>query len=276
MDPLRAYDLPLGNGVTLPVREHGDPEGLPLLLLHGYSDTWRSFLPVLSLFPRDIRAIAFTARGHGEATKPQGGYAPSDFAADAVALLDRLDLSRAVLCGHSMGSFVAQRVALDRPDRVAGLILEGSFPSGSGNPALDDLWESGVAPMGETADRAFTYEFQAACVSRLPESGIVDIAADDSLRMPVHVWKAGLGNLLAADHGPELARLRAPTLLIWGTRDAFFPRADQEALLAGIPDVRLSVHEGVGHSVHWEEPEAFVREVAGFARACLHRELQPA
>src|SRR6476619_4909047 len=107
----------------LPVTEQGDADGAPLVLLHGYSDSGRSFEPVLAELPASIRALAVTLRGHGDAPKPDGGYDVAQLAADVVPVLDRAGIERAVVAGHSMGSVVAARVAIDAPERVAGLVL---------------------------------------------------------------------------------------------------------------------------------------------------------
>ena len=108
--------------------EQGDPLGIPVLLLHGATDSWRSFERVLPHLPDSIRAIAVTQRGHGESSRPEGGYRTSDFAADLVALMDALDLETAVIAGHCMGGSVAQRFALDYPERTQGLVSLGPFP----------------------------------------------------------------------------------------------------------------------------------------------------
>lgn len=79
----------LRNGVTLRYAEHGKASGIPLLLLPGLGDSWRSFAPVLEFLPDSIRALALTQRGHGDADHPQKGYGFSDFAADLEALLER-------------------------------------------------------------------------------------------------------------------------------------------------------------------------------------------
>ncbi|MCG8349300.1 MAG: hypothetical protein MI924_16150, partial [Chloroflexales bacterium] len=75
----------LSNGVKLPYVEHGDPTGLPMLLLHGVADSWRSFERVLPHLPQSMHAIALTQRGHGDADRPAAGYRTRDFAADADA-----------------------------------------------------------------------------------------------------------------------------------------------------------------------------------------------
>src|SRR5215207_8668876 len=72
----------LPSGVELPYIEQGDPSSVPVLFLHGYTDSWRSFEGVLPHLPRSIRAVAVTQRGHGDADRPFTGYDPRDFAAD--------------------------------------------------------------------------------------------------------------------------------------------------------------------------------------------------
>ncbi len=64
----------------------------------------------------------------------------------------------------------------------------------------------------------------------------------------------------------ELGKIKAPTLILWGTRDVLCPRADQEALLVEIAGARLIVYRGAGHGLHWEEPERFAADVASFAK----------
>jgi hypothetical protein len=64
--------------VKIPFAEQGDPDSLPVLFLHGYTDSWRSFEGVLPLLPRSVRAIAISQRGHGDADRPMTGYRASD------------------------------------------------------------------------------------------------------------------------------------------------------------------------------------------------------
>ena len=116
----------LDSGLTLSYVDQGDTSGPAIVLLPGPTDSWRSYQPVLDRLPHEIRAISVSQRGHGESDKPDVGYGVGDFAADVVPLLDALGIERAVLTGHSGSCLVVRRVALDYPDRVAGLILEAS------------------------------------------------------------------------------------------------------------------------------------------------------
>ncbi len=260
---LRSYTVALANGVSVPCVEHGDPAGTPLLLLHGLTDSWRSFEPVLSKFPASIRAIALTQRGHGEASKPADGYAPKDFASDAVALMDRLSIARSVVVGHSMGSFIAQRIAIDHPERVAGLVLMGSFPSGAGNVVLDELWRE-VSQLEDPVVRDFALEFQSSTLAQPILGALLETFVDESLKTPAHVWKKALRGLIDGDHTAELARIGTRTLVAWGAKDAIFSRSDQNALLAGIRRAELLIYDQAGHAFHWEEPARFANDIAAF------------
>ena len=106
---------------VLHVVEAGD--GPPVVLLHGLTATHRYVVMGSRALERaGHRVVAYDARGHG-ASAPQTSYAYGDLAADLLALLDARGLDRAVLAGASMGAHTALRVALDAPERVAGLVL---------------------------------------------------------------------------------------------------------------------------------------------------------
>lgn len=87
----------------------------------------------------------------------------------------------------------------------------------------------------------------------------------ESLEVRAHVWKATLRGLLEAVPPAETGTIVAPTLIVWGERDAFVSRADQERLVAAIPGSQLVIYEGTGHVVHWEQPERVAADLAAFA-----------
>src|SRR5262249_46116675 len=166
MDDVAAVrSVKLATGVRLQYVERGDPSGLPMLLLHGVTDSWRSFEPVLPHLSRDIRALALTQRGHGDSERPPQGYRARDFAADIAAFGDALGPGPAGGAGHSMGSTNAQCFALDWPQRTRGLVLVASFGGYRNNPAVTELWESGVSRLADPIDPAFIREFQQGTVA---------------------------------------------------------------------------------------------------------------
>ena len=255
----------ISRGVTLEYVEHGDPAGLPIILLHGVTDSWRSFEPVLPHLPATFRALALTQRGHGGSSHPPEGYRFADFSADVRAFMDALALSRAVIVGHSMGSYVAQRFAIDHPERTLGLLLAGAFPRLVGNAVVQELWQSGVATMADPIDPVFVREFQEGTVATSVPPDFMDMVVAESLRVPANVWRATFAEFLATDFSNEARQIQAPTLIVWGDRDNIVSRSDQAALQGLIEGARLVVYEGAGHAVHWDEPARFAADLVNFA-----------
>lgn len=264
---LAARSIELPTGVTLQYVEQGDPSGIPLVLLHGLSDSWRSFEPVLPYLPESVRAFALTQRGHGDSSRPESGYRCHDFAADAAAFMDALGLEAAVVAGHSMGSAVAQRFAIDHPGHTRGLVLAASFASLAESPVAQELWDEAVSEMEDPVDPGFVREFQESTLARPVPREFMETVVEESLKLPARVWRAVVWDTLQGDFSDELDNIEVPTLLVWGDRDGMVPRGDQDAQTAAIAGSRLVVYEGTGHAVHWEEPERFASDLVSFIGA---------
>jgi pimeloyl-ACP methyl ester carboxylesterase len=91
-----------------------------------------------------------------------------------------------------------------------------------------------------------------------------DRIIEESLKIPPRLWPVMIDCLLAYDDTRELARIRAPTLLLWGDHDALFSRAQQDAFLAALPAARLKVYQETGHCPNWERPEWVAADIADF------------
>jgi pimeloyl-ACP methyl ester carboxylesterase len=259
---LATRSVALPTGVTLQYVEQGSPAGIPVLMAHGFTDSLRSFELVLPHLPPSIRAFAVSQRGHGDSSRPESGYRVRDFAADLAAFLDTFGIERAVVVGHSMGSYVAQRFALDEPHRARGLVLLGAFSGFTHNSAVVEFAEV-VDGLEDPIEPSFAAEFQRSTLAQpIPDAYFAAIV-QESLKVPARVWKAAMHGLLDVDHRPELANIQAPTLIVWGDQDAFCPRSDQD-ILATIPRSELRVYAGAGHAMHWEEPARVAADLAAF------------
>ena len=252
--PGNVQDIRLTTGVRLRVTSQGPQDAPVMLMLHGYSDSGFSFSRVLPLLPDNVRVIVPDQRGHGDSERPEHGYTIDDFADDAVALMDALHVPRATIVGHSMGSFVARRVAEKAPERVTRLILLSGAPSAR-NSVLTDL-AADVQALSDPVDPAFVRDFQLSTVHRVIPEDFLARAIVESRRVPVRVWKATIAGLLA--FSPSVNPLACPTLVLGGDKDAVFARPEQEALAASIPGASVHIVPGIGHALHWEAPEEFV------------------
>lgn len=256
----------LASGPTLSYAERGDASDPAVLLLPGPIDSWRSYRPVLDLLPRGLRAVAVSQRGHGESSAPEAGYAVEDFAADVPPLLDALGVERVVLAGHSGSSLVARRVALDHPDRVAGLVLEAAPTTLRGDAGLLHFVESVVSGLNDPIGGEFARSFVVDTSSESVAPDLVDVLVEEILRVPARVWRQTFGGLLEYDDRTELPGLETPTLLIWGDADTLVSREMQELLADSIPDASLTIYPGAGHTPRWEDPVRFSSDLATFTR----------
>lgn len=255
----------LPGGLTLQYAEKGDGQGQVVIFLHGYTDSWFSWSRVLPLLPPRYHAYALTQRGHGDSDKPLAGYAMTDFSEDVVAFMDHFGIRRAAVVGHSMGSVIAQRLAIDHPERVSRLVLVGAGADPDDNPVLLDFADF-VDTLTEPLDPAFVFDFQASTVFGSVPAEFLDRVVEESLKVPVRVWQDALRGLVEENTLGELGRITAPTLILWGEKDEIFPFPDQIELEAGIARSTLLSYPDTGHGLHWERPERFAADLDEFLR----------
>jgi pimeloyl-ACP methyl ester carboxylesterase len=206
--------------VRLAYVRHGDPSGVPVLLLHPWSESLGCFDRLVPLLPATVHALAMDQRGHGDADKPAGGYALTDFAADVEAFMDAMVLRSAVLLGSWSGGYLAQQVAIGIPDRVTGLVLVGAPRSLRGRPSFADEVERLTDPV----DRAWV-ERSLAWFPRfhdIPDWYIQD-RVDDGVRVPAHAWRQALAGLTTAWPPTQTGTIAAPTLIIWEPGTSYCP-----------------------------------------------------
>jgi pimeloyl-ACP methyl ester carboxylesterase len=252
----------LASGVHLHYVEYGDPDGTPILFLHGWPDSWFSWSRVLPLLPPSFRALALDQRGFGDSDRPQSGYAIPEMAADAIGLLDALGIDRAALVGHSFGSFVARQAALANPVRVDALVLIGTGLAGANSGTLD--LQKSLRDLPDPVPLEFAREFQAGTIHHPIPPAFFEHLVEESLKLPPRLWRLAIDRLVEHDDTRQLARIEAPTLLLWGEHDALFSRAEQDGFLAALPAAHLAVYEDTGHCPNWERPERVASDVAAF------------
>jgi pimeloyl-ACP methyl ester carboxylesterase len=252
--------LPLSTGITVPCLLQGDPDAKPLLLLHAWGESRRSFDRLIPLLP-GFRIAAPDLRGHGEADKPAEGYSLKEQAADVAAMLDALNLKSASVLGSSSGGYVAQELAASNPDRVDALVLVGAPLTLHGRPAVADEVEALADPIDEGWVRESLLWFP---LGRPVPQWYLEDRVRDGMKMPAHVWNLALQGLWEATPPTEAGGIQAPTLILRGEQDGLLPRADHETLAARIPRAELKSCPGVGHLVLWECPELVAEDVRAF------------
>lgn len=252
----------LPSGVRLHYAEQGDPAGPGVLLLHGFTDSWFSWSAVMPLLSPAFHVVAISQRGFGDSNRPESGYSIDDYATDVLAFMDAAGMTTATVVGHSMGSWIAQRVASLAPSRVERLMLVGS--SAGPIAAVEELAalaETLVDPVSEQVIR----DFQSSTLAQPVTDAFFEQVVAESGKVPARVWRGVIAGWQTDQRWADPARLRSmPVRIIWGDQDAYFIRAEQDALCAALPHADLIVYQGTGHTPQWEQPERFARDLEAF------------
>ena len=256
-------EVRLAGGPTIEYAEQGPRGGPTLLMLHGITDTWRSFEPVLPWLPPDWHVVSMSQRGHG-GSSTMASYRTREFAADAAAMVAALDLAPVLVVGHSMGAVNALRLAIDHPAAVRGVVAAGGFASFSDKPELVDFIRSQLLTLGEQVPRELAESFQRDTIAGPLAPGLLQTMVEECLRTPAATWRGAFAALLEDDFGTELHKVEVPVLLPWGDADVFSPESDQQRLQRQLPRASRVVYAGVGHALHWEQPRRFANDLLTF------------
>jgi len=262
----RIIDLPGGD---LQVREDGPRDAPNIVLLHGFACSigcWDDVVPALA---GDHHVIRIDLLGHGGSEKPREGYGMEAQARRVSAALDRLGVRRATLVGHSMGGAVATALTKLRRPLVASLVIIDS-PSGKDEAHLPFTARLGFVPvLGEAIrrvvpDRVVRDGLESAFAPgfEVPDRFVDDFndmtytSYDDSAAESGDYHDAGaLTERLADEH--------VPLLVIFGSEDQLIDAKSAQGYRP-VPDARIVVLDGAGHSPHVEKPAATARLIRSF------------
>jgi pimeloyl-ACP methyl ester carboxylesterase len=226
----------------------------PLLLVHGAGGSHLDWPAELRRLP-DATAIAPDLPGHGRSPGP-GRQAISAYVGDLIALLDALQIRRAIVGGHSMGGAIAQTMAINYPERVAGLILIGTGARLHVHPDILNNVRNNPAQVYELL---INWMWAAHVPEQVLRLGRKRMAANDP-----HTVYGDYVACHAFDVMPQLRRIAAPTLVVGGTADQMTPLQYSTDLAEQIPHAELVTVEGGGHMMMLEQPLVVAQAVAGW------------
>ena len=256
-------------------------DGPPLLLVHGWPETWYAWRLVMPALAQDFTVIAVDQRGIGLSDKPAGGYDTGTLANDLVALMDALGHERFAVVGHDTGFAIGYALAADHPERVDRVALaeipgppepSHSPPVFVPEPINNRLWHLSFNRVETLAEQLITgredvffgYEF-AIQGGELP-ADVVDyyvglVSNPESLRGSLG-WYRALDATLAQNAERKNHPLTMPVLAIGG--ELSYGAGVAEAMKSLADDVQGVVIPGTGHWVAEEAPEALLEALTGF------------
>ncbi|AWX45007.1 2-succinyl-6-hydroxy-2,4-cyclohexadiene-1-carboxylate synthase [Flagellimonas maritima] len=300
--------IDLSTGIHMKYVEVGNPNGRTILFIHGYTDTSRSFEKVMAeLLEADpsLRLIAPDLRGHGDSSTPapdnSNPFEIKDFVSDILELLKFKNITKVELVGHSMGSVIAQEIALEHPNKVSSLTMIGAFMNGKENSAIHDFllpeligkWEHVLKEeFGENWKvKSYTLtpkDLGTEVTEFLKENWVTDIDSDPSflndiyletIEVPLATWIGALNSLSKVDNSSRFKSLKIPSLIIWGSGDEVTAKPDQDRLLShckaahnknatpiyfrnyGVDRVENKLP---GHNMHWGNSKEVAADILEF------------
>ncbi|MGE3143115.1 MAG: alpha/beta fold hydrolase [Hyphomonadaceae bacterium] len=247
--------------VDLDFRVEG--KGPPVALLHAVGLSHDYLAPIAARLSARHAVIRISARGHGASPDIERPLSMDDFAGDIAALLRRLSLGPAWIAGLSFGGMLAQLLALDHPDLVAGLALSGTA---AGTPAAARAMlvdrgaralEVGMAALcEETLDRWFAPAYRTAPIAERARAALLAVKP----RNWAETWRA----MSEFDAAPRLKEIRAPALVLVGDHDVSAVPAMARALADSITGARYLELAGCGHMAPIENPDLFAASIGRF------------
>lgn len=251
------------NGINLYYGDIGKEESLSIVFIHGFpfsSEMWKRQTQMLQDKNTNLRIITYDLRGHGQSSVGDGQYTIELFVDDLIALLDYLKITRTILCGFSMGGYIALRAIERNPDRFNALVLCDTMSSADSNEAKIRRANSIMLIKKEGVGR-FAEAFLKAVFA--PQTFETKPGIIDEIRRTVLSNSAlGIcGGLLAmagrTDTTEALPKISVPTLILVGENDMVTPPSAAGIMHDKIPNSKLHLIYNAGHMSNLENPILF-------------------
>jgi pimeloyl-ACP methyl ester carboxylesterase len=222
--------------------------GAPVILLHGgmgNGDHWSHQVPALA---SKLNVIVIDSRGQGRSTRTKTAPSHALMAADVLAVMDQLELTKAALVGWSDGGEIALELAIHHPDRITKLVVFGATYAAKGKQP-------------RKSHPTFS-AYKAKCRADYKRLSRTPRQFDTLVQWLLPIWRNPIGFTQK-----QLESIKAPTLVAAGDHDEIIRLAHVEEMARLIPNARLEVFEDTSHFAHWQDPASFNKLVVDFLTA---------
>jgi len=272
---MKEHTISGGGNVQLHVVEAGNPRGRAILFIHGFSQSWRSWIRQLSSdLTDDCRLVAMDIRGHGQSDKPRDAYTDAKLWADDVnAVIQALDLDHPILVGWSYGPLIMlDYVRHYGENEIGGMVLVGGVTGLGTQKVLSMLTPEflslipGFFSSDANDSRSSLSSLIRLCLLREPSAVDFDQMLEYNLAVPAYVRQGLFSRTL--DNADLLPSIRKPVLIIQGEHDAVVKPGAVENHKADLPHAQVVVMPNAGHAAFWDDAPGFNQHLRAFAAAC--------
>ncbi|MBD2126055.1 alpha/beta hydrolase [Microcoleus sp. ZQ-A2] len=266
------------NGIDLYYKIQGSSENEPLLLIAGFDSDSSTWVAMMRSLVQQYRVIRFDNRGIGQSSAPDSPYSIQQMAADAVALLDYLNISQVHVAGHSMGGQIAQELALAHPEKIQSLILLSSWAKGDGkfNSLIELFGDLTQKLQGTLYQRVLLPWLFTDAFYSTPGTieQLINLIEDYPFPATPHGLYHQSRAILGSDTSDRLANIHCPTLVMVGKEDLLTPVRFSEQLAQSIPNAELVILEQGGHAFVVESADTVAKVILDFLGKHRQRSLQ--
>ena len=243
-------------------------EGTPLLMIAGLSSDSQSWLPVLIPLSGKFKLITVDNRGVGRSDKDNKGLSITDLSEDIAGLIKFLGYEKVNILGHSMGGMIAMELAVKHPELIDNLILAAtSVKAGNRNKMLFDSW---ITMMKGDMDKEFWFRNIYYWLFT-PEFFEDEKLVEQAIKMSMNYrylqsdesFKNQIDTIVKFDFTENVSKIKSRTLILYGENDILFNK-DCTDNISYIPGSNTIIIKNAAHSIHFDNPKAFIKEVVNF------------
>jgi len=257
------------NGARHRILDEGPRHAVPVVLIHGFPFDHSMWEPQIAALRQESRVVAYDVRGLGKSAAGGGEPTMELLVDDLVGILDHLGLKAAVLCGLSMGGYIALRAVQREPARVRALVLADTRSEADTEQAKKNRIAS-IRGIEKDGLKPFTDDFMKKVFAprTLAENRSCVTSIRDTILHsdPQGICAAVSAIMSRTDTTPALAKIQVPTLVVGGEYDALTPPSSCQALASAIPGAKFAQIPHAGHLSSLENPPVFNRHLREFLR----------
>jgi 3-oxoadipate enol-lactonase len=255
------------NGIEIYYEDSGKSTALPIVLIHAFPLNHEMWEPQIKRLQSQFRVITYDVRGHGKSAIGDGQYMLEFFVDDLIGLLDFLRMNKVILCGLSMGGYIALRTVERDPERVSALVLADTQSRQDSNEsrlkraaAINSLKMKGLKPY---ADDFVKGAFAPENFNGKPDA-VEKVRQIIQSNMTLGIAGALLALATRTDTTESLSKIKIPTLIFVGDNDTITPISLSKEMHDRITSSEMHIIEHAGHMSNLENPDQFNEYVLNF------------
>lgn len=250
------------NGITISYDDFKS-DLIPIIFIHGFPFNKSSWQPQVDFFKKTNRVIAYDIRGFGNSSADETEFSMDLFADDLILFMDKLEISKAIVCGLSMGGYILLNAANRYPKRFAAIVLCDTQCIADSPEAKEKRYKT-MEQINENGLHDFVQNFASVIFFKAPLKLVDEMKNGMLTTSPKSIVKTLKALALRKDMQFSLQKIAVPTLVLCGTQDVVTPLTQSQLLVEHIPNATLKSINRAGHLSNLEQPDEFNRHLLRF------------